>query len=92
MNHSSLGAVRRYEPKPPVSPESDVDLAIFPLQLVKVEYNMDSKLKGVEKYRITIPPNIRARYIDDAVYSTEWQNLMGDFDKKSLCTKRSKVG
>ncbi|CAK9013583.1 unnamed protein product [Durusdinium trenchii] len=82
VNHSSLGAVRRYEPKPPVSPESDVDLANFPLQLVKVEYNMDSKLKGVEKYRITIPPNIRARYIDDAVYSTEWQNLMEDFDKK----------
>ena len=54
----------------------------FPLRLVKLDVDMSPGLRGLQKYKISIPPVIRARYIDDQVYGEEWKALLKDFDTK----------
>ena len=84
-NHNTLGKVRRYEATPPQPiPGKESDLSQFPLRLVKLDFSADPKATGWDKYRISIPPTIRGRYLDDAIYSAEWKSLMNDFDAKLL--------
>ena len=83
-NHTALGSqVRPYEPRPPVnSTHKELDPSQFPLRLVKLDVDMSPGLKGWQKYKISIPPVIRARYIDDQVYGEDWKKMLKDFDTK----------
>ncbi|CAL1172840.1 unnamed protein product [Cladocopium goreaui] len=81
-NHKHLGQVRAYEPKPPASSATDVDPNQYPLKLIKLDYDPNPSLKGWNKFRISIPPGVRARYIDDQVFGEDWSNILKDFDQK----------
>ena len=81
-NHKHLGQVRAYEPKPPASSATDVDPNQYPLKLIKLDYDPNPSLKGWTKFRISIPPAVRARYIDDQVFGEDWSNILKDFDQK----------
>ena len=81
-NHKHLGQVRAYEPKPPASSATDVDPNQYPLKLIKLDYDPNPSLKGWNKFRISIPPAVRARYIDDQVFGEDWSNILKDFDQK----------
>ena len=83
-NHTTLGNVRRFEPNPPPASENSIELANFPLTIVKLDYDVDPNKKGWEKFRVSLPTGVRARYVDDAIYGAEWANLLADFDKKLL--------
>eukprot|EP00435_Cladocopium_sp_Y103_P057869 s1201_g20.t1 len=66
---------------PPPSEGTQVDPANFPLRLVKLEVT-NPTLKGWDKYRVSIPPAIRARYMEDQVFGEEWKQLLKDFDSR----------
>lgn len=85
-NTTHFGNVRKYEKDPPPPPpgQSDVDPASFPLKLVKLEWDINPGKKGLEKMKLSIPPAIRARYIDDPIYGAEWRDLLTDFDSKQF--------
>ena len=75
--------MRRYEATPPApTPGKEADLNNFPLRLVKLELDVDPNKKGWNRFKISIPTAIRARYADDAIYGGEWQALLTDFDKR----------
>ena len=61
-----------------------MDPTKFPLRLVRLDYDPNPALKGWSKFRISVPPKVRARYMDDAVYGEEWLKLLNDFDSKSF--------
>ena len=83
-NHNYLGQVRAYEPKPPAGTTKDVDPNQYPLKLIKLEYDPNPSVRGWQKFRISIPPAVRARYIDDQVFGEDWANILKDFDHKTF--------
>ncbi|CAK9074968.1 Uncharacterized protein SCF082_LOCUS36423 [Durusdinium trenchii] len=80
--HKTLGPVRAYEPKPPEPVGKDVDPAKFPLRLVKLDYDSSPSAKGWQKFRVSLPPAVRARHVDDPVFGEAWKDLLRDFDAK----------
>ena len=83
--HARFGNVRPYENDPPPPPPgSELDPSSFPLKLVRLEYDVNPSKKGWDRFKISIPPAIRSRYIDDAIYGPEWKALLLDFDEKYL--------
>ena len=78
-----FGNVRAYQPSPPQGPgTTELDLSAYPLKLVKLEYDVNPSKKGWEKLKITIPPAIRQRHIDDPIHGQEWKEILNDFDDK----------
>jgi hypothetical protein len=59
-----------------------VDLNTFSLKLVKLEYDMNPAKKGWEKLKISIPPSVRQRHMDDPIHAAEWKELLTEFDEK----------
>ncbi|CAK9003468.1 unnamed protein product [Durusdinium trenchii] len=79
----TFGKCRPYEPRPPPTPANQkIDLANFPVRLVKIEYDLAPGKKGWQQYKVSIPPAVRGRYVDDIVYRNEWAELLKDFDKQ----------
>lgn len=75
--------VRQYEKDPPAPPPGqEVDPSLFPLKLVKMEYDINPSKKGWDKIKLSIPPVIRSRHLDDPVFGPEWVELLNDFDVK----------
>ncbi|CAK9029503.1 Uncharacterized protein SCF082_LOCUS18814 [Durusdinium trenchii] len=60
--------VRPYDPRPP--PASSLDPASYPLKLASLQ--VDPKQKGVKKYRIELPNDIRAKHLEDPVNGGTW--------------------
>lgn len=85
--HKTLGPVRAYEPKPPEPVGKDVDPAKFPLRLVKLNYDSSPSAKGWQKFRVSLPPAVRARHVDDPVFGEAWKDLLRDFDAKLFVLK-----
>lgn len=80
---STFSNARAYEPRPPpLAPDKKVELTSFPVRLVKIECDMNPEKKGWSKYKVTIPTAIRARYMEDVIYASEWSELLSDFDKR----------
>ncbi|CAL1147634.1 unnamed protein product [Cladocopium goreaui] len=79
-----FGNVRPYEPTPPVvQPGSrQFDLSSFPLKLVKLDIDLVSGKKGWARFKVSLPPHVRSRHLEDPVYGAEWKSLMLDFDEK----------
>lgn len=77
--------VRPYDPRPP--PASSLDPASYPLKLASLQ--VDPKQKGVKKYRIELPNDIRAKHLEDPVNGGTWRNLVLDFDRKFPVTIKS---
>ena len=59
-----------------------MDLNAFALKLVKLEYDMNPAKKGWEKLKISIPPSVRQRHVDDPIHGAEWKELLAEFDDK----------
>lgn len=47
-----------------------------------MDYDVNPAKKGWEKLKLSIPPNIRSRHIDDPVFGADWKDLLNDFDAK----------
>lgn len=87
-NHTTLGKVRAYEPKPPPRPEgTGCDPAKYPLTLARLDIDPSPSVKGWQKFRLTIPSSIRARHIEDPVYGQDWKTLLADFDSRQFVSK-----
>ena len=78
-----FGNVRAYQPSPPPGPgTAEINLSDYPLKLVKLEYDVNPSKKGWEKLKISIPPSVRQRHIDDPIHGQEWKDILNDFDDK----------
>ena len=75
-----MGDVRPYDPSAPAA--AAVDLEKYPLKLAKVA--MDPSKKGWERFRVTLSNEVRSMYVDDAIHSPKWKDLVLDFDRKLL--------
>ncbi|CAL1173949.1 unnamed protein product [Cladocopium goreaui] len=73
-----MGDVRPYDPSAPAA--AAVDLEKYPLKLAKVA--MDPSKKGWERFRVTLSNEVRSMYVDDAIHSPKWKDLVLDFDRK----------
>ena len=49
---------------------------------MKIEYDLAPGKKGWQQYKVSIPPAVRGRYVDDIVYRNEWAELLKDFDNQ----------
>lgn len=76
-----MGNVRPYDPTP-TDPPNDVKISAFGFKLVQVELVDAKKKEFSQKYKITVPAALRARYSDDVVFRGDWASLLNDFDKK----------
>ncbi|CAK9077267.1 unnamed protein product [Durusdinium trenchii] len=76
--------VRPYEKDPPPPPpgQGEVDPSAYPLKVVKLDFDVDPSKKGWDRLKLSIPPCIRSRHIEDPVYGPEWTNLLADFDSQ----------
>ena len=75
--------VMAYEPNMPEPTEDPaVDVSKYPMQLVELTVLPDKR--GWSRFKISLPQNVRQRYIDDVVYGQEWRDLLQDFDKQLL--------
>ena len=81
-----MGTVRAYDPKPP--PAEKVDLNNFPLKLA--ELKVDNALKGLQKFRISLPNDVRSAHLSDPVHGGNWRDLVIDFDKKFFSVQTSR--
>ena len=84
---ASFGNVRPYEPEPPApapGQRTGLDLSLYPLKLVKLEIDANPGKKGWSRMKVSLPPSVRSRHLEDPVFGPEWKNLMIDFDEKLL--------
>ena len=77
-----MGNVRPYDPTAPAA--ATVDMEKYPLKLAKVA--MDPSKKGWERFRVTLSNEVRSMYMDDAIHSPKWKDLVLDFDRKPLAS------
>ena len=75
-----MGDVRAYAPDPPREEESLVDPNLFDFKLVKCE--VDNAKKGWEKYKFSLPQQVRNMYARDVVYGSDWRALLKEFDDR----------
>ena len=78
-----MKGVRPYEHRPPPTTKT-VDLAQFPFALIKVEVDVNPNKKGLQKYKLSLPPAVRSRHLEDPVYGPSWKDIIHDFDSKLL--------
>ena len=82
-NHTHLGKVRAYDPRPPQSSETSVDPKDYPFRLIKLDFDPSPTVKGWDKIKVSIPIAIRARYLEDPLYGASWKELLCDFDRRN---------
>ena len=75
-----MGDVRKFDPIPPAT--APVNTSDFPLKLAKL--TVDPSQKGVKKFRVELPNEVRSQYLDHPVHGATWRGLVLDFDKKLL--------
>lgn len=75
-----MGSVRPYDPKPPL--KGNLDITTYPLKLATV--TVDKSQKGLKKYRVSVPNEVRARHLSDPIHGGDWRTLIMDFDSKFL--------
>ena len=81
-----MGDVRPYQPEPPAAREEDsVDPKDYDFKLVVCEVN--NTKKGWDRYKFTLPSNVRNMYARDIVYGADWRALLQEFDERcQACT------
>lgn len=83
---SRFGNVRAYEPMPPPPPAGQregFDPALFPLKIVKLDFDLNPSKRGWDKFKLSLPPAVRSRHLEDPVYGPDWAELR-DFDDKPI--------
>lgn len=77
-----MGDVRRFEPNPPAEESETVDVAAFNLKMVQV--SVDPRKKGIERFKVELPTQVRALHMRDVEYGAQWRALLKDFDDRPL--------
>ena len=79
--------MRAYEPNPPPPPAGQregFDPELFPLKIVKLDFDLNPSKRGWDKFKLSLPPAVRSRHLDDPVYGPDWGELLRDFDEKRI--------
>ena len=78
-NGRIMGDVRKYDPSCQ-STTGAIDVDSFPLKLAKL--SVDQSKSGWQKYKVSLPNEIRMLHLTDPVNAPAWKGLVTDFDRK----------